>query len=186
MKWNNLNVFTISSAMYMFAWGLIGPFYVVYIQKIGGSIENLGIAFGIFTIFQSLFSYIGGKYADKLGRKPLLIVTGYLISILYISYILISNITQLYILQAIFGIVNAIDITVASVFLADITHKNKRGKQMGMFRTIVGIVAGLAMLASGFIVGKFGFEIMFYIVALFTAIAATFLFWVKETLRKKK
>ncbi len=186
MKLNNLNIFTIFSAISQFTGGLIGPFYVLYIQKIGGSIENLGISFGILVIFQSLFSYWGGKYSDKLGRKPLLIITSFVTSILFVVYLFVQNVTQLYILQAVFGIVGAVYGTVSTAFLADITHRSKRGVQMGKYNTITGLFAGVALLISGFIVGKFGFEIVFYIVAFIGIVSTVLLFLIKETVRKKK
>lgn len=186
MKWNNLNVFTISNVIYQFASGLIGPFYVVYIQKIGGTIENLGISFAILMICQSLFSYWGGKYSDKLGRKPILIFTGYVASLLFIVYTLIHSVVQLYVLQAIFGIFDAINITVSTAVLGDITQRSKRGIQIGKYRAIMGIVGGLALIAGGFVIGKFGFEIIFYVFAFLGVVATTILFLLKETVRKKK
>jgi DHA1 family multidrug resistance protein-like MFS transporter len=186
MKWNNLNIYTISSAIDQFAGGLIGPFYVVYIQKIGGSIENLGIAFAILMIFQSLFSYWGGKYSDKLGRKPLLIFVGYLSSVLTFAYTLIQSVTQLYVLQAIFGISGAIYIAVSTAFLGDITQRSRRGHQIGKFKAIIGIFAAISLAIGGFIIGRFGFKIIFYAVALFGIASTTLLFWIKETVRKKK
>jgi len=186
MKWNNLNIFIISTAIFQFGFGLIGPFYVVYLQKIGGSIENLGISYAIMTIFQSLFSYIGGRYSDKFGRKPLLIWTGYIYSILMMTYPSVQNIIQLYILQALVGIVAAISLVASTTFLADITHRSKRGHQIGLFKTIVGIAFGLAMVGSGFAIGKFGYGIIFYAVGIIGIISTILLHWIKETAVKKK
>lgn len=186
MKLNNLNIYTIYSSIDQFAWGLIGPFYIIYIQKIGGTIENLGIAFAILIIFQSLFSYWAGKYSDRLGRKPLLIFVGYSSSVLFIAYTLIQSVTQLYILQAIFGIIAAIENTVSTAFLGDITHRSKRGIQIGKYKTIIGMFAGLALIVGGFVIGKFGFEIIFYAVALFGIASTSLLFLIKETVRKRK
>ena len=137
-------------------------------------------------IFQSLFSYWGGKYSDKLGRKPLLILVGYLSSILFVVYTLIQTLAQLYILQAIFGILGAIQDVVSIAFLGDITEKTKRGIQIGKYKTVIGIFAGLALIASCFIIGRFGFEIIFYTVALFGIASTTLLFLIKETMRKKR
>jgi len=185
MKISNLSIFTISNSILQFAGGLIGPFYIVYVQKIGGgSIENLGIAFGILGIFSALTAYFAGKYSDKLGRKPLLILTGYLSAILFLLYLLVKTSLQLFVLQAVVGIVGSIFRVVSNVLLADITHHKIRGMQIGLYNLIVGGFTSLALIAGGFLIGKIGFVVVFYIFAALTIIATTMLFLIKETVRK--
>lgn len=186
MKLNNLSVFTIVSSIGEFAWGLIGPFYVIYVQKIGGSIESLGIAFGILLITQSLTSYFAGKYSDVFGRKPLLILSGYVTALIFFIYTLVQTVFQLYILQFIWGIVIAVDATASTAFLGDITQKSRRGTQVGKFKAIIGIFAGFSIILGGILVGKFGFKLIFYIGSLLLFTATTLLFLIKETVRKKK
>ena len=184
MKLNNLTILTISISIYQFASGLIGPFYVLYIQKIGGTIENLGIAFGILAFFSAITTYFAGKYSDKIGRKPLLIFAGYLIAILFLLYLLIKTTFQLYILQAIFGVVNSIFAVTERILIADITKSKTRGVQIGTYDAIVGVVASLALVIGGFLIGKFGFEIVFYIFSVLGIISTTLLFLVKEKVRR--
>ncbi len=185
MKISNLSIFTISSSISKFAGGLIGPFYIVYVQKIGGgSIENLGIAFGILGIFSAITAYFAGKYSDKLGRKPFLILTGYLSAILFLLYLLVKTTLQLFVLQAIVGVVGSVFGVVSSVLLADITRHKIRGSQIGLYNLIVGIFSSLALIAGGFLIGKMGFVIVFYIFSALTVVATTMLFSIKETVRK--
>jgi len=185
MKISDLSIFTISSSISQFAGGLIGPFYIVFVQKLGGgSIENLGVAFGILGIFSALTAYFAGKYSDNLGRKPFLILTGYLSAILYLLYLLVKTNIQLFVLQAIVGIVGSIFGIVSSVLLADITHHKIRGRQIGFYNLIVGIFTSLALIMGGFLIGKLGFVIVFYIFSGLTVIATTMLFLIKETVKK--
>lgn len=184
MKISNLTMFTISSSIYQFGSSLIGPFYVIFIQKIGGSIENLGIAFGILGFVSALATYLAGKYSDKIGRKPLLIATGYIAAILFLLYLLVKTSLQLYILQAIVGVVISIYQVSQRILLADITILKTRGSQMGLYTAIVGIFGSLALVIGGFLIGKSGFAIVFYLFSGLTALATTLLFLVKEKVRK--
>ena len=51
------------------AFGLFGPFYFIFINDIGGSVENFGIAVGLVVLSGALTSLIIGKSSDKLGRR---------------------------------------------------------------------------------------------------------------------
>ena len=185
MKLNNLTIFTISSSILQFAAGLIGPFYIIYVQKVaGGSIENLGIAFGILGLCAALATYFAGKYSDKIGRKPLLIVAGYLDAILFLLYLFVKTPLQLYILQAVVGITGSISQVISRVLLADITRLKIRGAQMGMYNLITGIFVSLALFIGGFLIAKLGFEIMFVIFSSLSIVSTTMLFWIKEKVRK--
>jgi len=180
MKLSNLALFTLASSIASFAAGLFGPFYVVYIQQVGGSIENLGVAFGLLLIAQSIMSYFCGKYSDKFGRKLFLIGSGYITSAIILAYTLIRTIMELYTLQIIFGIMNAIDHTVSTVFLGDVTQKRRRGIQIGKYNAIIGVFSAFAIIIGGMLISKFGFRIIFYAVSSLFFISTSLLFLIKE------
>ena len=43
------------------AFGLFGPFYLIFINDIGGSIENFGIAVGLVVLSGALISLVAGR-----------------------------------------------------------------------------------------------------------------------------
>ena len=108
IKKRNLRIFICSILLMTFSFGLFGPFYLIFINKIGGSIENFGIAVGIITLSGALMSFIAGRYSDKLGRKPLLIIGGYASAIIVFLYTIISSLWQLYLLQILSGLITAV------------------------------------------------------------------------------
>ena len=65
-------------------------------------------------------------------------------------------------------------------FLGDITEKQKRGTEIGKYGVFVGIAEALAIFIGGFLVGKFGFEIMFYIISIIFVVSTTVMFKLKE------
>jgi len=176
----NLRIFTLSNSLMALAFGLFGSFYFIFINNFGGSIENFGIAIGLTVLCGALMSFITGKYSDKFGRKPLLIIGGYASAIIVFLYTIIGSLWQLYLLQIFSGIIISIFEPVESAYLADVTKKLKRGYEIGKYIALIGIAEALAIFAGGFLIGKLGFEIVFYIVSIFFIISTTILFKLKK------
>jgi len=176
----NLRVFTISLSFMAFAFGLFGPFYYIFINQIGGTIESFGIATGLVVLSSSLVSLVAGKYSDKYGRKPFLIAGGYASAVIVFLYTMISSLWQLYLLQILNGLVVSMFHISETSFLADVTKKKNRGADIGTYNAVVGILEALAIFVGGFIAGKFGFDIVFYIVSVIFVMTTTLLLKVRE------
>ena len=179
----NYKIFLFSNSVLAFALGLFTPFWIIFLQDFGGSIEQFGFAIGLMVLAQSITSYFAGKYSDKLGRKIFLIIGGFILTGVVFSYTLITSLIQLYILQIVNGVTNSMQMTMESAFLGDITKKVSRGIDIGKYHAIVGIMAAIAMMGSGFIAGQMGFKIIFYIASMVIFASTLLLFYIKE---KKK
>ena len=164
-----------------FAFGLFGPFYLIFINKIGGSIENFGIAVGLVVLTGALTSLIAGKYSDNFGRRPFLLIGGYASAIIVFLYTVIGSLWELYILQILSGLIASIFETSESAFLGDITQKTNRGRDVGKYNSYIGITEALAIFVGGFLAASFGFEIVFYIVSVIFLVSTTFMFKLKES-----
>ncbi len=176
----NLKIFTISNTLMAFAFGLFGPFYIIFINDIGGSIENFGIAMGLVVLSGAVLSIVAGKYSDLMGRKPLLIMGGYASAIVVLLYTFIDSLWQLYALQVISGLIISVFETSESAYLADITKKQKRGADVGKYSAYAGFAEAIAIFAGGFLARRFGFEIIFYAVSIIFIIATTIMFTLSE------
>ena len=161
--------------------GLIGPFYVIQIEKLSGGMEKLGIAFAIMVFLDSLTCYLAGRFSDKLGRKPFLFLAAYLEAFLLICYTLISDTWQLYILQAAFGVTSGIMETVTTSLLGDLTEKEDRGRDVGTFNALVGLASAAGLAIGGFVAEIYGLKSLFYLSASVIAISTFLLFFIRET-----
>ena len=169
----NFRIFTFSNSLMALAVGLFGPFYYIFINDMGGSIENFGIAAGLLVLSGAIFSLFAGKFSDKIGRKPFLIVGGFASAIIVFLYTIIDTNWQLYLLQIFSGIITAGFETAEGAYLGDLTDHNKRGEEIGKYDALIGVSEAVAIIAGGFLVGKFGFETVFYIVS-FVCLISTF------------
>ncbi len=76
-KLGNYWIFLISNSMLSFAFGLFTPFWLIFVNDFGGSIEQFGFSIGLMVLAASITSYFVGKHSDKLGRMPFLIIAGF-------------------------------------------------------------------------------------------------------------
>ena len=176
----SLKVFTAVSSIWGIVFGLIGPFYAVYIANISGGMEKLGFAFSIMILVQAGTSYIVGHYSDKLGRKPFLFASAYTDACILFAYTLVSETYQIYVLQAMLGVTNAVSLTIRGTLLADLTKREKRGMQIGKFNGMVSIFSAVGMTAGGYLTKFYGLKSIFYFGSVIIMLSTILLFFIKE------
>ncbi len=181
---SNLTIYTVYASFWKFAMGLMAPFIILFMKDLSGSVEQVGIASALLVFVFSVIAYFGGKYSDKFGRKPVLILFLYAESIVILAYAFVQTVAQLYIVQILFGAISAITAVVDFSLISDITSKKTRGAQIGKLLVIVGMFNAAALVIGGYLVGRFGYDIIFYLVSGVGFIGTTALFLIKEGKRK--
>ena len=176
----NLNVFIFSNSLFALAVGLFGPFYLIFVNKMGGSIENFGFALGFIALSGALTFLIFGKYSDRIGRKPFLIVGGYVSALIVLLYTVINSLWQLYLIQILSGFIIALFEISESSFLGDVTRKNNRGSEFGKYYAILGIIEAIAIFLGGMLAEKVSFKLMAYIISAIFIIATSFILKISE------
>ena len=171
---------TIVSSIWGVVYGLIGPFFAVYIAELGGGLEKLGFAFSVMILVQAVASYFIGFYSDRLGRRPFLFFTAYLEAVVLLSYTVITRPYQIYILQALLGVSSAIASTVRESLLGDLTKRENRGSDVGKFNAVVGIFAGAGLALGGYMTKFFGLKSIFYLGAAVLTLSTMLLFFIHE------
>lgn len=181
---SNMTIYTVYASFWKFAFGLMSPFIVLFMKDLSGSVEQVGIASALLVFVFSVIAYFAGKYSDKFGRKPVLILFLYAESIAILSYAFVQTVVQLYILQILLGALSAVTGIVDFSLISDITSKKTRGAQIGKLLLIVGMFNAAALVIGGYLVGRFGYDVIFYLVSAVGFIGTTALFWIKEDKRK--
>ncbi len=176
----NYRILVVSEAVAAISSGFSIPFFLIFFLQFGGSVGVFGTSIAIQGIFASIAGYQAGKMSDKVGRKPIMIVTSIVAGIFVVLYAMIGNIWQLYILQACVGIAAAMYSVGSQTFLADITKKINRGKDIGKYHMVIGISTALSTLIGGFFVEKIAFDIIFIFVGIVFIIDTIPLFYLRE------
>lgn len=173
-------MFTALSSVWGIVYGLIGPFYTVYVSKITGGMDKLGFAFSIMIFVQAATSYIVGHYSDRLGRKPFLFITAYADAVILLLYTMVDKTYQIYILQACLGVTNAMSMTIRESLMGDLTKREKRGSAVGKLNAIVSIFAASGLAIGGYIAKFYGLKSIFYLGAVVITLSTALLFFIHE------
>ena len=125
----------------LLGFGIIIPLLPFYAESFGASALTIGLLGTSFSLMQFLFSPIWGRWSDRVGRKPIILV-GLMGSCLsYLTLALAPSLTLLFAARIIGGIAGA-NIPTAQAYIADITTPDNRAKGMGM----VGAAFGLGFI----------------------------------------
>ncbi|WP_339213628.1 MFS transporter [Solibacillus sp. FSL W8-0372] len=110
------------------SFGIIIPIIPSYLKEIGQGGTAAGLIIAIFAFAQFLVSPIGGKWADKYGRRPLINIGLLTLAISMFLFYFADSIWLLYLSRAIGGIGCAFLIPAIYAYVADITTMDQRAK----------------------------------------------------------
>ena len=176
----SLALFTALNSIWGIVYGMIGPFYAVYVANISGGYEKLGFAFSIMVLVQAATSYFVGNFSDRLGRKPFFFLTAYLDAAVLIAYTFITQTYQIYILQALLGVTNAVNMTIRESLLADLTKRGRRGMAIGRFNAMVSVFSAVGLTLGGYAAKLYGLKSIFYLGAVIVICSTILLFFIHE------
>ena len=125
----------------LLGFGIIIPLLPFYAESFGASALTIGLLGTSFSLMQFVFSPIWGRWSDKIGRKPIILL-GLMGSCLsYLTLALATSLPMLFVARIIGGIAGA-NIPTAQAYIADVTTPENRAKGMGM----VGAAFGLGFI----------------------------------------
>lgn len=134
-------------------YGIIIPILYSYTQSFGLTDVQSGLLFSVFSLCQLLATPIIGKLSDKLGRKPLLIVSLAGTALSFVMMAFAKDIWMLFLARALDGI-TAGNIPVASAVISDSTEQKDRAKGFA----IIGAAFGFGFVA-GPVISAFTYQI---------------------------
>lgn len=159
--------------IFTFGAGLYGPIYAIFVNQIGGDILEAGMSWFIFMVVMGTLEIPFGKMADRYSKKMLLAVSYALATFVIFSYMFITNIFELFVLQVIVGVAFAIGDPAWEAWFAGVIQKNQRGFSFATFHALSSYSQAGAALAGGFLAQFLGFQVLFLvggIVGLFSVI----------------
>ena len=128
------------------------PFYVERLALAEGAsrqaiVLHVGLLTGVYPLVQLIFAPLWGRWSDRIGRRPLVLIgiAGYVIA--QVLFGLANSLWLLYAARTIGGILSSATLPVAAAYVADMTTEDERGRGMAWFGTAVslGVVVGPAL-----------------------------------------
>ena len=171
----------ISQSISLFGAGIVFPFYIIFINEIGANFTQFGTAFGIFTISAALVHKYIGNLSDRIGRKIFLLMSNWGMAFLFLLFPIITQIWQVYLLQAVLGIFGAMQKTGEKAIVGDFTDKEKRGSIIGRYHGWIAVFSGFAVILGGYIIDFLTLSAIFYIGSVVLFVAGLSVLKIKET-----
>lgn len=148
----------------MVGFGIIIPVLPFYAEELGASPTELGLLMAVYSFMQLIFAPVWGKVSDRIGRKPVLLIGIFGLTISFFILAIASSLWMLFLARIIGGILSAANMPTVTAYVADITSDEERGKGMGM----IGAATGLGFIfgpAIGGVFSKIDIHMPFYISA---------------------
>jgi MFS transporter, DHA1 family, tetracycline resistance protein len=127
--------------------GIVLPLLPVFSEEMGASGFLIGVIMASFSLMQFIFAPWWGRLSDRIGRRPVLLVSLAFSALSYAIFAIGSGMTGeagLWVLlgsRVAAGICGA-NISVAQAYIADITPPENRSKRMGL----IGMAFGLGFI----------------------------------------
>ena len=168
--------------MALFTLGNSSDFFLILdAQHVKTPLLQVVLMLVLFNITYALISTPMGILSDKMGRKRVISIGWLIYGLVYLGFALSSNIWQLWVLFAVYGIYYGICEGVARAFVADMVPVERRGTAYGLYNGIVGLMAFPASLIAGVLWDKIAPAATFYFGAGLALIAMTgLMFIIKE------
>ena len=176
----NFKLFLVLSAF--FALGSFSySFLLIYAKQFGFKVAFVPVLYLIFTAVASIFSLPFGKLSDKIGRKPVLILSFILWGLVCLCFIFSRNFLTIIIAFILYGLHKGAIETVQRTFVSELTPAEHRASGLGGFQMVVGLCALPSSLLAGLLWDKINLIVPLYISLGLTVISTILLFFVKET-----
>lgn len=152
--------------------GLIIPVMPDLIRDVnGGDLGTAAIWGGIlvtsFAVMQFLFGPMVGGLSDRFGRRPVLLISLYIMAVDYIVMALASTIWVLFAPRLVAGIAAATQ-TTATAFIADISEPEEKSQNFGMMGAAFGLGFVFGPMIGG-LLAEYGARAPFYAAAALAA-----------------
>ena len=155
--------------------GIVIPVLPLYAERFGASPFVVGCLLGIYSAMQCFFAPILGRLSDRIGRRPVLLVSVIGTSAGFLLMGLANSLWLLFLARVIDGVTGG-NISTAQAYIADITPSEQRSRGMGL----IGAAFGLGFIfgpAIGGILSRVSLAAPFLFAACLAAANALAIYW---------
>jgi predicted MFS family arabinose efflux permease len=171
-----LKILLMVNTILVFSTGLFAPFYVLFVEKIGGGIALAGLSWGLFSVVTGVLILIFSDWGLKVQRQERLVALGYTIrAVVFLSYAFMDNIPQLIMTQVLWGIGTAVGAPAFDVLYSKHTDNEGSLWQWGQYEGIASIAIGISALIGGLVIAGLGYQMLFIIMAIICLILGMYI-----------
>jgi len=169
----DFSILLLSLAVVSLGFGILTPIMPKFAGvNLGMSEFEMGLAYASFAVSFALFMLPAGYWADRVGRKQMIISGILIFAMTTLALAFITDKYQFVALRVLEGIGAAMVTPAAFALTVDLVPESKRGMAMGAEGTaqLLGGLGGPGL--GGFLAGEIGFYYPFYVAAALAVICA--------------
>ncbi len=127
----------------LLGFGIVLPLLPFYAQEFSASAVTIGLLYSVYSFMQLIFSPIWGSWSDRIGRRPIMLLSTFGAVIAYVIFGLAGSLGVLFLSRIVAGTMGG-NISTAQAYIADVTDSANRARGMGLLGAAFGI---------GFVIG---------------------------------
>jgi len=167
-----IKILLFASSLWYFGEGLFGPLFAVFTEKVGGDLLDITWAWSAYLIVTGLMYMLVGKVLSKSNYKEEVMVLGYALNTIFtFSYLLVDNVTTLFIVQIGLGIAESLSTPIWDSLFAGNLEESDDTFQWGLATGHTHFVTGIAVAVGGLITYFISFKVLFITMGSIQAIA---------------
>lgn len=138
MKKTSLAVLFLTVFIDLIGFGMVIPFLSYYAREYGASGKVVGAVVGVYSIMQFFFAPVWGRLSDRIGRRPVILISLTASCLGYFLFAFARSLTVLFVSRIVAGAGGA-NIGTAQAYIADTTTHENRAKGMGLIGAAFGM-----------------------------------------------
>lgn len=155
-------------------------FLLIYAQQSGFTVIAIPVLYLAYNLVASIVSLPFGKLADKINRRPVLILSFFFWLLTCVVFIYFHNPVAIVMAFLLYGLhLGAIE-PVQKALVSELSAPEFRASTLGSFQMVVGLTALPASLIAGLLWDRVNLAAPFYFSVLLTIAAIIMLLFVKE------
>lgn len=150
MKRSPLGIIFLTVFLDLVGFGIVLPLLPRFAATHQAAEWQIGLLMATYSLMQFFFSPVWGRLSDRIGRRPVLLISIAGSALSYTLFALAPSLLMLFVARAVAGIMAA-NISTAQAYVADVTTPENRAKGMGMVGAAFGLGFILGPALAGFL-----------------------------------
>lgn len=157
----------------------------IYLTELGASVKQVGLAFSIVSAVSLLLQIFGGWISDSIGRLKSIAIgsIGGVAGFLFLA--LAPTWKWMLVAMAVSMFPSALVGPSFGAFIAENSSEENRGKVYGITSTIFQVCGVIGPVLGGFLMGKYGFRLMMFVILGMYSAAAVLRIWMATTMKEQ-
>ena len=136
----------------LLGFGIVLPLLPFYAKEFAATPLTIGLLYSVYSFMQLIFSPLWGGLSDRIGRRPIMLLSTFGASMAYLLFGFAETLGILFLSRILAGGMGG-NISTAQAYIADVTTKEDRARGMGLIGAAFGI---------GFVIGPASATLMIH------------------------